>query len=185
MGAVGALSIWAAVHAWQPSAALADKVVEASTLPAAAALVVKDEQAPELNEVTNPEVTNTELANTRNSVASGSSKVARTPARGAGEPVAKDSLNRELAKVDGARDALLRGEPAAALRMLEQYNAEFPGGALRTEAQVLRIEALAARGDRAQVARLGGAFLAQQPNGAYARRVRALMGASVPARQKQ
>ena len=44
------------------------------------------------------------------------------------------------------------------------------------EATVLRIEALAASGEKQAAARLGKAFLARDPNGPYARRVRSLIG---------
>jgi hypothetical protein len=170
-GALGALSLFAVAQIWQPSSnptlpsaashAAAPVEVVAPTpvpLPSAVATVAA---AP-------PEVHAPRVAPSANPVTT------KAPAPSRGGRVVGDSLNRELAKVDSARGALQRGESTTALRLLDQYNAEFPKGALRTEAHVLRIEALIASGDRATAVRLGKSFLARSPNGTYARRVRAL-----------
>jgi hypothetical protein len=89
-----------------------------------------------------------------------------------------DTLPLELEAIDAARSALARGDHALASRLLDRYAARFPKPRLGAEATVLRIETLAARGDKKSAARLGKAFLARDPNGPYARRVRSLIGAS-------
>lgn len=167
-GALGALSLFAVAQLWQPSSS--PTLPSAASHAAAPVEVVAPTPVPLPSAVAAapPEVHAPRVAPTANPVA------AKAPAPSRGGRVVGDSLNRELAKVDSARGALQRGESATALRLLDQYNAEFPKGALRTEALVLRIEALMASGDRATAVRLGKSFLARSPNGTYARRVRAL-----------
>lgn len=91
-------------------------------------------------------------------------------------PTAADSLTGELAVIDAARRAVARRDGVGALRQLDTYSRRYPRGTLRTEASVLRIEALIAKGDRAGAKRLGNAFLLRSPNGPYARRIRSLLG---------
>lgn len=59
--------------------------------------------------------------------------------------------------------------------MLDEYKGRFPSGVLTPESQVLRVEALARKGDRANATRLGEAFLARTPQSALAARVRSLL----------
>jgi hypothetical protein len=86
-----------------------------------------------------------------------------------------DSITKELSQIEAARGALRAGDPARSLRLLSEYSQQHPKGSLRTEATVLRIEALSAAGDHAAASRLGKQFLAQSPNGPYARRIRSLL----------
>lgn len=86
-----------------------------------------------------------------------------------------DSITLELSQIEAARGALRAGDPARSLRLLSEYSQQHPKGSLRTEATVLRIEALSAAGDHAAASRLGKQFLAQSPNGPYARRIRSLL----------
>lgn len=86
-----------------------------------------------------------------------------------------DSLALELAAIDRARDALARGNAPLAVRLLDEYTARFPKRHLNSEATVLRIEALAKKGDREAALRLGKSFLARPGSGPYARRVRSLI----------
>jgi hypothetical protein len=92
-----------------------------------------------------------------------------------------DTLALELEAIDQARSALAGGDHALASRLLDRYAARFPRAHLGAEATVLRIQTLAARGDSRAAARLGKSFLAKNPNGPYARRVRSLVGGSSPA----
>lgn len=86
-----------------------------------------------------------------------------------------NTLANELKAIDAARQALASRDAHGALRQLEQYRRNYPRGNLRTEAAVLRIEALAARGDRASAARLARAFLESQPKSPYTRRMQSLL----------
>jgi TolA-binding protein len=68
------------------------------------------------------------------------------------------TLSSEIAAIDQAKRALASGDPAAALRRVDDYDAAFPRGTLAAEATALRIEALARTGRlgdaRAELARL-------------------------------
>lgn len=83
------------------------------------------------------------------------------------------SIAREIALLDTARASSAKGDPRGALRSLDQYDRECRGGALSLEAAVLRIEALAAAGERDVAAARARAFLASHPNTTYDTRVRA------------
>jgi hypothetical protein len=95
------------------------------------------------------------------------------PKQGATRP--SDSITAELSQIEAARSALRGGDPGRSLRLLSEYTQQYPKGNLRTEATVLRIEALSASGDHTAASRLGKQFLAQSPNGPYARRIRSLL----------
>jgi hypothetical protein len=100
----------------------------------------------------------------------------RGPAPPDAAPAAAPSLADELALLETARAALVRGEPRRTLSVLDEHARNFRRPRLTTEASVLRIEALVASGDRARAARLGKDFLAKHANGPYERRVRSLIG---------
>jgi hypothetical protein len=100
----------------------------------------------------------------------------RGPAPAEGAPAAAPSLADELAMLETARRALVRGEPRRTLSVLDEHAQSFRRPRLLTEAAVLRIEALVASGDRARASRLGKDFLARHGNGPYERRVRSLIG---------
>jgi hypothetical protein len=85
------------------------------------------------------------------------------------------ALAEEVQILDGAREALVGSDPAAALAALERHHRRFGGGALGPEATVLRIEALLQNGDRAGAARLAREFLAAHPGSPHASRVRSLL----------
>jgi hypothetical protein len=84
-----------------------------------------------------------------------------------------ESLTRELAALDDARAALVRGDARGALIRLDTYAQGFPNGRLELEAEVLRIDALA-RSGRVEAARSrADAFLRRYPNSVLTSRVRA------------
>lgn len=101
-----------------------------------------------------------------------SPKVAAAPSAARPGPA---SLGEEVAAIDAARKALLAGDTSGALRALDDYDRRFPGGMLGPEASVLRIEALARRGDRATATRLAKAFLVSHPRSPHASRLRSLL----------
>jgi hypothetical protein len=104
-----------------------------------------------------------------------SQEVLRGPAPAAStatrDPV---SIAREIGTIDRARKALREGRPKNALREIDLYRAGWPNGVFATEAEVLAIEAHLALGDRAQAVRAARVFLATEPSGRYALRVRSL-----------
>jgi hypothetical protein len=85
------------------------------------------------------------------------------------------NLAEEIATIDRARRALYDHDAHGALRALDEHDRRFPQGALGPEAQVLRVEALLAAGDRPGAEALGGRLLAASPSGPQAERVRALL----------
>jgi hypothetical protein len=89
-----------------------------------------------------------------------------------------DSVDREVALLDNARARESAADPAGALRVLDDYRRAFPAGALVEEAEVLRIEALRARGDASQTAQRASAFLARWPQSVHAPAVRAALAAA-------
>jgi TolA-binding protein len=169
IGAAGALAIWAGVRATHPTppevAVVAPAPVHlAPARPAAAAPADPGVEPPVAPE---PVVT-AEPAK------------AVTPPRGPlGEP-RESSLTAELASVEQARRAFLAHDYTQSLKLLDEYTRRFPKRQLASEATVLRIEALAARGDRDTAARIGRDFLQNHPNGPYAKRVRSVIGDSAP-----
>ncbi len=90
-------------------------------------------------------------------------------------PSADSTLGREIARMGAARSALAGGNTGRALQLLDSYETEFPLGAFSVEVSVLRIEALARSGQVDEARRLGDQFLAQHPQGAFARRVAATL----------
>lgn len=90
------------------------------------------------------------------------------------------SLADEVAALDAARVALRAGDASGALRALDDCDRRFAGGMLGPEAMVLRIDALALRGDHASAKRLGEAFLAAHPRSPLASHVRWSIGAPSP-----
>jgi hypothetical protein len=87
------------------------------------------------------------------------------------------TLAAELSALDEARASLSAGDPGGTLAKLDAYEHRFPGGHLRDETMVLRIEALIAQGNPAAAQTLGQRFLAASPASPYAARVRRLLGA--------
>lgn len=81
-------------------------------------------------------------------------------------------LAREVRSLDAVRGA--RG--AAALRELDRHDREFPRGALREEAAMLRVEALSEIGEEAAARRLARTLLDKDPSGPHARRLRSILG---------
>lgn len=66
-----------------------------------------------------------------------------------------DDLMAELVFVDGARKALASKDATAALASLAAYDAKFPRGTMRTDAQLLKLEALLLVGKRSDAEALG------------------------------
>jgi TolA-binding protein len=107
--------------------------------------------------------------------------VARAPQRSAltsSPPAHPATLGEEVTELDRARRALADGDPAAALRRVEAYQARFPRGALTEEAEAVGVEALVATGDVVSARRAAGRFFAAHPDSPHGARVRALLRAA-------
>ncbi|HEY3254090.1 MAG TPA: hypothetical protein VGJ91_09090 [Polyangiaceae bacterium] len=87
------------------------------------------------------------------------------------------SLAEQVQSLDRARVALGSGDSSAALREIAHYRAAWPDGVFLTEASVLEIEALAARGDQSQARARAADFVEAHPDSPQADRLRALIPA--------
>lgn len=85
-------------------------------------------------------------------------------------------LTRELRSLDEARRALDQGNASGALAALDRHDRAFPAGTLQTEADILRTEALLARGDTVAARALASELLARDPSGPHARRLASIAG---------
>jgi hypothetical protein len=83
------------------------------------------------------------------------------------------TLDAEIALIQGAADALKKGEPGRALALAERHRSQFPNGTLAEERDVERVLALCALGRVAEAHDLAQSFLAAHPNSPQAERVRA------------
>jgi TolA-binding protein len=93
-----------------------------------------------------------------------------------GSALASSTLSAEVAALDAARAASRAGAYNRALDLLGQYQANFPTGVLRGDAEVASIEALYENGDRREAARRAAEFLVQFPNDPHSTAVRRLLG---------
>jgi hypothetical protein len=89
-------------------------------------------------------------------------------------------LAREIALLDAARRSIAQGQAATAIASLDRRERDLPGGVLGPEATLLRVEALLLRGDRTNAEALAAGFLAQNPRGPHAERLRRLLGVKIP-----
>ncbi len=95
--------------------------------------------------------------------------------RGAEPGVDRGTFREELALVSAARGALETGDVAACMRAVARYDERFHAGIFAHEIEVLRIEAIAASGDRAQARSRAEKFLAANAKSPYAERVGSLI----------
>jgi hypothetical protein len=94
----------------------------------------------------------------------------------AGEAAGKDvDLAAERAVLEIARNAVGRGEGAAALRALERHAAEFPRGRLTEEREALWIQALALAGRRSEARARAERFRASFPRSMLRQAIAAML----------
>jgi hypothetical protein len=89
-------------------------------------------------------------------------------------PPPDSSLGAQVALLDAAQTAVAAGMFGEALRLANQYRTDFPDGELAPEAEVVAIEALAARGDSVALTQRATRFLARHPSDPHVARVTAL-----------
>jgi len=85
------------------------------------------------------------------------------------------SLAEEVAALDKVRAASHSHNAALMLKLLDDYQRDFPKGSLGTEAQVLLVEALVQSGQTAAALPLARQLLNAAPSGPHASRIRALL----------
>ena len=88
------------------------------------------------------------------------------------------TLAAEVSRIDTARAANATGEYDEAIRLIQRYHRDFPEGALAPDADVVALEALAAKRDRGEIGRRAALFLARYPADPHAARVKWLAGHS-------
>ncbi len=84
------------------------------------------------------------------------------------------ALAEEIARLDGVRRQLAAKRAKPALAALDDYARDYPEGALRQEAALLRIEASSRAGQKQAARALAEKFLANNPDSPHAPRIRAL-----------
>jgi hypothetical protein len=89
-----------------------------------------------------------------------------------GGKAGRDSVGLQLDALAEVRAALLAGQPARALELLDAFDRHHRASPLAEEVSVLRIDALLDAGRTVEAATAGEAFLAAYPGSAYARHVR-------------
>ncbi|MBX7097302.1 MAG: hypothetical protein K1X89_06305 [Myxococcaceae bacterium] len=100
---------------------------------------------------------------------------ATRPRRPASPPAEDpDLLAKELALLDEARGHL-KADPKATLATLARHAREFPRGALRGEAELVKLEALLALGQQQEAQRLAARLIAADREGLVRERVKRLL----------
>jgi hypothetical protein len=84
---------------------------------------------------------------------------------------AASTLREQQALIEQARVQLRQSNPNAALETLNLYQSRFPSGSFSQDAALVRMEALAASGNRSGARALAERFLVNYPNSVYAKRV--------------
>jgi hypothetical protein len=87
----------------------------------------------------------------------------------------KGRLAEEVLSLDEVRDAIRGRDPGRAINLLATYRRKFPHGGLVPEATLLQIEALIAIGQTDSARRVARAFVASDPAGPQAEKVRAML----------
>lgn len=83
-------------------------------------------------------------------------------------------LGPELALLGEARAAIAAREPDRALALLDTFDRMYPASVLEPEAEVVRMEARIARGDRDKARALARDFVERHPGSPYLERVEAI-----------
>jgi hypothetical protein len=109
------------------------------------------------------------------SSASSSATASNVAPRSARVEAGSGGLSREVAALELAHRALAAHNPSSALHLLDNYRAEFPHGALGSEATVLRVQALLASGNRAAAQALADSYSSRHPDSPYARRIQDIL----------
>ncbi len=100
------------------------------------------------------------------------SRTARHHADPAPSSAPPPALAQQIAELDRARGALAAGDAPGAERLALACERRFPDGALRQEAEVVRIDAIARQGDADRARRAAESFLAKYPGSPHAAHVR-------------
>jgi hypothetical protein len=86
--------------------------------------------------------------------------------------VRPSGLAAEVARLDAARTSNAVGDYDGTVQLVERYHREFPNGALAPDADVVALEAVAAKRDRPETARRAALFLSRYPGDPHTTRVK-------------
>jgi hypothetical protein len=89
-------------------------------------------------------------------------------------------LGEQVAMLGLAHDALADGDPAGAIRFVDDYDRQFPQGLLAQESTALRIEALVKQGALDSAGQLGDRCMSANPASPLAAKVRRLLARDDP-----
>jgi hypothetical protein len=173
VAAVAAGATWSAYKVHTHARSVASAPVDA---PARAIVQIPADRAPTERLADTPSEAAAPSAEPLSSAAAPTIKRAGPAQAPAARSTAGSSLAAQIATIDGARAAIAAHEPARALHQLDSYNHDFAGGILGPEATVLRIEALAQLGRRAEATSLAARFLQAHPDSAHAAHIRSVVG---------
>jgi hypothetical protein len=100
-------------------------------------------------------------------------------------PVARPNRAEELATLDSVRAALVAKNARAALAELDRYESRYPSLSFGLQAQLLRIEALAATGQPQAARELAAGFVSANPDSPHAPRLRAFVAGEAWSRARE
>lgn len=164
---IGGVTVWQRRGATPPPEPPATpQVVEPPSAPTPPVAPPEPQLAP-VNEPVEPPPTTTPISTPAQPAPSDPPR----PRRPVDEP---DLLAREVALLDEAR-AALSTDAKRTLAILEQHRRDFPKGALRVEAELVRIEAHLRTGDRRRAEQIGNRLIKADPTGPVAARARRLL----------
>lgn len=99
----------------------------------------------------------------------------RAAGAAASAPAERASISDEIRMLDAARRAQASGDPAGAIKALDEYKKQYPRGVLAEESVLIRIEALAKMGNRAGARSLAQKFRAAHPDSPHLRRIDSIL----------
>jgi TolA-binding protein len=99
---------------------------------------------------------------------------ARAPQELAAAGSSGSTLAAEVSRIDAARTANAAGDYDEAVWLIGRYHQDFPDGALAPDADVVALEAVAAKHDRPETARRAALFLSRYPGDPHATKVKRL-----------
>jgi len=168
----GGLAIERAHRARTPatSASAAALVARPSSLAAAHAST-----PPSVDSVEAPAGATATSATSATATSAASPAVPALSARVARSEGSAGRLSREVQALELAQQALGAHNAGSALRLLDRYGAEFPAGALGSEATVLRVRALLMNGNRGAAQTLANSYALAHPDSPYARRIQDIL----------
>ena len=85
------------------------------------------------------------------------------------------NLAAEVAALDAARAAAASHQFDQALALISRYHYDFPAGELSADAEVIAIQALDAKNDRAEMTRRASRFVEQHPDDPHVARIKRLL----------